>query len=297
MKLPHLGQVLAAGAAALSMTATALVPAPAYAQFGGIVYDPTNYSQNILTAARTLEQINNQIRQLQNQAASLINEARNLQSLPLSVLEPLQTQIRQTQALIGQAQRMAYNVQAIETQFAAQYKSVDLTQPQRVVVHRFHHVAALERRQRPLAPARLGDVLEDPHRFVPGVRPVRPKVQIDEQVTIGREVQRLLAAVLLALLFDRIDALPNQHEQALGFAPRRLRRPWATMHTDGLAPRRAALNAILNHIALDAARCDPQSKPSEAGIPGVNIARCTGPGSLDCAQCYRLIGHDSHAPT
>jgi P-type conjugative transfer protein TrbJ len=64
----------------LSLTATALVPAPAYAQFGGIVYDPSNYSQNILTAARTLEQINNQIRQLQNQATSLINEARNLQS-------------------------------------------------------------------------------------------------------------------------------------------------------------------------------------------------------------------------
>lgn len=134
MKLPHLGQVLAASAAILSMTATALVPAPAYAQFGGIVHDPRNYAQNILTAARTLEQINNQIRALQNQAASLINEARNLQSLPLSVLEPLQAQIRQTQALIGQAQRMAYNVQAIETQFAAQYKSVDLTQSQRVLV-------------------------------------------------------------------------------------------------------------------------------------------------------------------
>jgi P-type conjugative transfer protein TrbJ len=75
-------QMLAAGAAVLSMTVTALVPAPAYAQFGGIVYDPSNYSQNILTAARTLEQINNQIRQLQNQATSLINEARNLASLP-----------------------------------------------------------------------------------------------------------------------------------------------------------------------------------------------------------------------
>ncbi|MBK8631508.1 MAG: P-type conjugative transfer protein TrbJ [Sphingomonadales bacterium] len=134
MKSSRFRSSLAAGAAILSMTVTALLPAPAYAQFGGIVYDPTNYSQNILTAARTLEQINNQIRQLQNQATSLINEARNLQSLPLTVLEPLQAQIRQTQQLIGQAQRMAYNVQQIETQFAAQYKSIDLTQPQRVLV-------------------------------------------------------------------------------------------------------------------------------------------------------------------
>jgi type IV secretion system protein TrbJ len=27
-----------------------------------IVYDPSNYAQNVMTAARTLEQINNQIR-------------------------------------------------------------------------------------------------------------------------------------------------------------------------------------------------------------------------------------------
>lgn len=134
MTFPRIRDVFAAGAAALSMTVTALVPAPAYAQFGGIVYDPTNYSQNILTAARTLEQINNQIRQLQNQATSLINEARNLQSLPLTVLEPLQTQIRQTQQLLAQAQRISFDVHGIEREFARQYKDVDLTGSQRTMV-------------------------------------------------------------------------------------------------------------------------------------------------------------------
>lgn len=134
MKSSRIHNLLAAGAAVLSMTVTALVPAPAYAQIGGIVHDPRNYAQNILTAARTLEQINNQIRQLQNQATSLINEARNLQSLPLTVLQPLQQQIQQTQALIRQAQGMAMNVQQIEAQFAAQYKSIDLSQSQRLMV-------------------------------------------------------------------------------------------------------------------------------------------------------------------
>src|SRR3546814_6251044 len=43
-----------------------------------VVFDPSNYGQNILTAARTLEQINNQIRMLQNQAQSLINQALRL---------------------------------------------------------------------------------------------------------------------------------------------------------------------------------------------------------------------------
>ena len=109
-------------------------PAHAFFGFGRIVYDPSNYAQNVLTAARTLEQINNQIRQLQNQATSLINEARNLASLPTSVLAPLQQQIRQTQQLLSEAQRMAYNVQQIQTEFARQYKSMDLTAPQRTMV-------------------------------------------------------------------------------------------------------------------------------------------------------------------
>ena len=85
-KPPGLRQMFAAGAVVLSLGAAVIAPAPAHAQFGfgGIVYDPTNYAQNVLTAARTLEQINNQIRSLQNQATSLINEARNLTSLPFS---------------------------------------------------------------------------------------------------------------------------------------------------------------------------------------------------------------------
>jgi conjugal transfer/entry exclusion protein len=45
------------------------------------VFDPSNYGQNILTAARTLEQINNQIRMLQNQAQSLLNQSRNLTTI------------------------------------------------------------------------------------------------------------------------------------------------------------------------------------------------------------------------
>lgn len=126
--------LLAAGTAALSLTATALVPAPAYAQFGGIVYDPSNYAQNVLTAARTLEQINNQIRQLQNQATSLINEARNLASLPTSVLDPLQQQIRQTQQLLAQAQRISFDVQQIEREFARAYSGQSLTGSQREMV-------------------------------------------------------------------------------------------------------------------------------------------------------------------
>lgn len=126
-------QLVAASALALACVSTTIA-VPAQAQFGGIVYDPSNYAQNVLTAARTLEQINNQIRMLQNQATSLMNEARNLESLPLTIAQPLQDQIRQTQLLLQQAQRIAYDVQAVETAFDRQYRRVTLGASQQSMI-------------------------------------------------------------------------------------------------------------------------------------------------------------------
>src|SRR3546814_19456059 len=91
------------------------------------IYDPRNYAQNILTAARTLEQINNQISMLQNQATSLANEARNLTSLPVSTLQELQGQVDRTRQLLGEAQRVAFDVGDIQTAFDARYKRAALS--------------------------------------------------------------------------------------------------------------------------------------------------------------------------
>lgn len=100
---------------------TGVMATPAAAQFGGIVFDPRNYAQNILTAARTLEQINNQIRLLQGQATSLLNEARNLAKLPTSTLQELQSQIDQTRQLLNEAQRISYDVNEIQHAFEGRY--------------------------------------------------------------------------------------------------------------------------------------------------------------------------------
>ncbi|MDP3784084.1 MAG: P-type conjugative transfer protein TrbJ [Sphingopyxis sp.] len=116
-------------------TVTAIgISAPAAAQVGGIVHDPRNYAQNILTAARTLEQINNQISMLQNQATSLANEARNLTSLPVSTLQELQGQVDRTRQLLGQAQRVAFDVGDIQTAFDARYKGAALSGSQAAMV-------------------------------------------------------------------------------------------------------------------------------------------------------------------
>lgn len=108
------------GAAALGLALSA--PASAI-----IVYDPTNYAQNVLQAARALQQINNQILSLQNQAQSLINQARNLASLPTNALSGIRQSIDRTRQLIGQAQQIAYNVQDIDRVFDARYPAGSLS--------------------------------------------------------------------------------------------------------------------------------------------------------------------------
>ena len=102
---------------------------PAHALFGvgDIVLDPTNLVQNTLTAVRTLEQINNQIRQLQNEAQMLINQARNLASLPFSALQTLQQNVQKTQQLLSQAQNIAFDVQNVDRMFQQQYGRASLS--------------------------------------------------------------------------------------------------------------------------------------------------------------------------
>ncbi|CCG08237.1 P-type conjugative transfer protein TrbJ [Pararhodospirillum photometricum] len=103
------------------------VTTPAHAQFGRIVFDPSNYAQNILTAARTLQSVNQQITQLQNEAQMLMNQARNLASLPYSSLQQLQQSVQRTQQLLNQAQNIAFDVQQIDRAFQQQYGNVSMS--------------------------------------------------------------------------------------------------------------------------------------------------------------------------
>ncbi|WFU39176.1 P-type conjugative transfer protein TrbJ [Bradyrhizobium sp. CB82] len=111
-----LRRVVAAGAIVVALAGN---PKPASAQW--IVFDPNNYAQNVLTAARALQQINNQITSLQNQAKMLINQAKNLATLPFSSLLQLEQSIQRTQRLLGQAQRIAYDIQQIDRAFSTTY--------------------------------------------------------------------------------------------------------------------------------------------------------------------------------
>ena len=113
MRRRHL---LAVSALAIAIACAA---SPTSAQL--IVFDPNNYAQNVLTAARELQQINNQITSLQNQAQMLINQAKHLASLPYSSLQQLEQSIQRTQQLLAQAQRIAYDIKQIDRAFSTTY--------------------------------------------------------------------------------------------------------------------------------------------------------------------------------
>jgi P-type conjugative transfer protein TrbJ len=85
------------------------------------VIDPTNLVQNTLTAVRTLEMANNQVRQLQNETQMLLNQARNLQRLDYNVISQLRASLANTERLLAEARGLAYEVQKLDQEFSRLY--------------------------------------------------------------------------------------------------------------------------------------------------------------------------------
>jgi type IV secretion system protein TrbJ len=104
---------------AIACVAVTTLVTPARAQM--IVYDPSNYAQNVLQAARALQQINNQIASLQNQTQMLLNQAKSLTSLPYSSLQAIEQSFTRTQRLLNEAQHLAYDVNQIDQAFQRLY--------------------------------------------------------------------------------------------------------------------------------------------------------------------------------
>ena len=94
---------------------------PAQAQWA--VFDASNFAENMLTAARALEQVNNQIQSLQNEAVMLENMARNLQSLDVNSLGQMTAALSQINGLMTQGNGIAFTVSATNTAFAQQFPS------------------------------------------------------------------------------------------------------------------------------------------------------------------------------
>lgn len=78
------------------------------------VFDATNYAQNLLQAARALEQINNQVRSLQNQAAMLETMARNLERADFPELQQAASAMQRIDRLMGEARGIDFRVDQLD---------------------------------------------------------------------------------------------------------------------------------------------------------------------------------------
>lgn len=94
-------------------------PDSAFAQ--QVVFDPWNQTQNILSAARALDQVNNQIRSLANEARLITDSARNLTSLPTSMVGQLKAHVDELNQLLAQARGLTFDLERMTGEFERLY--------------------------------------------------------------------------------------------------------------------------------------------------------------------------------
>jgi P-type conjugative transfer protein TrbJ len=79
------------------------------------VFDPANYQENLLSAARALEQINNQVRQLQNQVLMIQRMDQNLVRLGSTLSPDLQRTLADIQTQLRAGEGIALRLQATQS--------------------------------------------------------------------------------------------------------------------------------------------------------------------------------------
>ena len=120
MQTPYRFRQLLAGLLALSLI---VLPPPASALFGAgdIVYDPSNFSQNVLTAARALQSNLNEVQQIANQLRQIEMEVKNLASFPAGVWGEIQSDLDQLKQLAQSSGDIGYTLQNLDVQFKQMY--------------------------------------------------------------------------------------------------------------------------------------------------------------------------------
>lgn len=98
------------------------------AQFGGVVFDPKNYIQNLYSASRSLVQIRQQVSQLQNEERMLVGQAKDLTSLDFNAQGELLRILDEITRLNHEAESVAYDVfqtqQILKTEFPEDYSNL-----------------------------------------------------------------------------------------------------------------------------------------------------------------------------
>jgi len=97
-----------------ALTGSMMLPATPAAAMP--VFDQANYTQNLLTAARTLQQINQQITSLQNEAQMLANMDKHLKRADFPELEKLKANLAKVDELMKQGDGIGFDAGQMEAQ-------------------------------------------------------------------------------------------------------------------------------------------------------------------------------------
>jgi P-type conjugative transfer protein TrbJ len=87
------------------------------------VFDPANFQQNLLSAVRALEQINNQVRVLQNQVLMIQRMDKNLVQLGSTISPDLQRSLSQIEAQLHAGEGIALRLQATQRSYEQLFPS------------------------------------------------------------------------------------------------------------------------------------------------------------------------------
>lgn len=226
--------------ASAAMVAT-LAASPARAQ--RIVYDPTNYAQNVLSAARALEQIRNQIRQIE-QAAAMLRQN------PLQLSPELSQSIGEARALFETAQGIAFDVESLgddlRTLYPETWEEFDLDQvlgqsdqwirESRASLQRAMEAEANAARSIEMTRDRIDRALQSSSGSDGQTGAIQAGNQLlGIQASQLAEIQALLIAQGRALETERMERLAREER-----AREIQRRAFPTETTDTTAPARSA---------------------------------------------------------
>ena len=113
---------------ALSLAFSLLSSAVSALGGSNIVFDPSNYSENVMTAARALKSNLNEAMTIANQAQQLANEARNLVTFPVTYWTRLQAQYEQLRMLAEGNASIGQFLQRVDSQFNSIYPNYQAVQ-------------------------------------------------------------------------------------------------------------------------------------------------------------------------
>jgi len=105
------------------MTSLFTMP-PAFAGgggFGTIVFDPSNFGKNSITAMQSVEQTLKQAQMIANQLQQINMQIRNIANIPRGIWNNIMSQLSALTAVVQQGQALAYTLSNLDTVFRLRY--------------------------------------------------------------------------------------------------------------------------------------------------------------------------------